>query len=390
MKRTSTLRAGSPSGIEFGVRFTKRSRRNQSHMTIEIQDTFAYRQQVERGELPDTYQYERMPETVRWQVIHMWEKWEEGASVPIVVDWEDIESTVACELGIECLSQRVKKMVLTAQTRPKRPYLQCKDFLLNDHSVDEHLTLVEYSFRSVVQSVDVVLGRLFSGYQRLDTVNKVLVRNKHKPEFDRFVDNIITTLNERFRRAGFGYRYESGQIIRISSEHIHAEVVRPALHFIETPGFEGPRSEFLKAHQLYREGQYEPAIVEACKAFESTLRSILSLRGTAVTPKASIRKLIGKLAVVGILPPSLIGTDLLQSLNSLASILARIRNQEAAHGAGSTARHSDDHLAALGLHVAASMIQFMVKAHETNPRGLDNPNPSIAVPPPARGRSSES
>jgi hypothetical protein len=39
----------------------------------------------------------------------------------------------------------------------------------------------------------------------------------------------VEKLNERFRRAGFGYRYEGGQIFRLDNEFLHQETTRPAL-----------------------------------------------------------------------------------------------------------------------------------------------------------------
>ena len=61
-------------------------------------------------------------------------------------------------------------------------------------------------------------------------------------------DAAIEELNERFRRAGVGYRFEAGMLMRLDSELLHAEVVRPALAYLHHKGFEGPRAEFLKAH----------------------------------------------------------------------------------------------------------------------------------------------
>ena len=40
-------------------------------------------------------------------------------------------------------------------------------------------------------------------------------------------DEAIDELNHRFREHGVGYQYESGQIIRVDSEFIHSEVVKP-------------------------------------------------------------------------------------------------------------------------------------------------------------------
>ena len=59
-------------------------------------------------------------------------------------------------------------------------------------------------------------------------------------------DAAIDELNERFRRAGVGYQFEGGQIIRVDSELVHREVVRPVLRYLHERGFEGTRDEFLR------------------------------------------------------------------------------------------------------------------------------------------------
>lgn len=42
-------------------------------------------------------------------------------------------------------------------------------------------------------------------------------------------DDALEELNERMKRAGFGYEYTDGVIVRIDEQYIHAEVVKPAL-----------------------------------------------------------------------------------------------------------------------------------------------------------------
>lgn len=86
------------------------------------------------------------------------------------------------------------------------------------------------------------------------------------------VKNAIAQINFRLRDASFGYQYESGQIVRIDSQFLHAEVTKPALTLLSKAGFEGPQAEFLTAHDHYRAGRYKESINEAAKAFESLMR----------------------------------------------------------------------------------------------------------------------
>ena len=139
---------------------------------------------------------------------------------------------------------------------------RCINFLLRDPSVDHVLDFIEVSFRFVNRIV-----RKFDHHQRREYGIRATA------------DASIERLNERFRLAGVGYRYEDGMILRVDSELVHSEVVRPALQFLNEPGFEGPQEEFLRAHSHYRAGRTKEAVTTANSAFESTLKAICDKRG---------------------------------------------------------------------------------------------------------------
>src|SRR5207245_1716762 len=93
----------------------------------------------------------------------------------------------------------------------------------------------------------------------------------------------IQELNFRLQQAGVGYQFESGEIIEVNSQYIHAQAVRPALALLLDPRFAGPHQEFLHAHECYRKARagnakgLEDAIATALKAYESTLKVICKL-----------------------------------------------------------------------------------------------------------------
>jgi hypothetical protein len=64
------------------------------------------------------------------------------------------------------------------------------------------------------------------------------------------------------------------KLIRIDSQYVHAEAVKPAIFLLQEAEFEGASEEFLKAHNHYSQGQNKEATAEALKTFESTLKSI--------------------------------------------------------------------------------------------------------------------
>ncbi|HEY6255150.1 MAG TPA: hypothetical protein VIY51_05090 [Xanthobacteraceae bacterium] len=102
----------------------------------------------------------------------------------------------------------------------------------------------------------------------------------------------IEELNERFRRAGFGYRYERGKIIRVDSELIHQEATRPALALLSDPRFAGADQEFRAAHDHYKAGEYKDCAVDALNALESTMKAICDTKGWAYQKGARASDLI--------------------------------------------------------------------------------------------------
>ena len=172
----------------------------------------------------------------------------------------------------------------------------------------------------------------------------------------------IQELNERFRRAGVGYQFENGKIFCINSELIHSEVVKPALHYLLTPGFEGPCDEFMSAYAHYRDGQMKDAITDANNAFESTLKTICAQRGWQISQGSRSSDLLKIVRGNGLLPDYL-DKSFDQLIATLKSGLPNVRNEEGAHGQGATPRVTPDYVTAYALHLSAAKILFLIEAH---------------------------
>jgi hypothetical protein len=125
--------------------------------------------------------------------------------------------------------------------------------------------------------------------------------------------------------------------------------------------------EFLKAHEHYRKGNQKEAILNAGKAFESTLKAICAARGWPFDPqKDGASKLIETVFGQGLVP-----TYLQNHFTALRSVLdsgvPTVRNKTSGHGQGPTPTAVPDYLAAYVLHVAASNIVLLVEAHLATP-----------------------
>ena len=219
---------------------------------------------AERGE-PDVFVYDAVPEVLKAQVERIlddaigryWGRGEigYGSSIPDNNDegWEFVRNQLCRGKGVRSLaSEREARADLIA-------------YLFRESDVDKWLDIIEMSF----WYISAALGKK-SAYER------------QKLTIELPPTEAIAELNTRFRHAAFGYRFETNLIVRVDSELLHAELVKPALLFLEDPRFAGAREEFLSAHA----GEHKDAITDANNAFESTLKAVCDLRRWAYPPGA--------------------------------------------------------------------------------------------------------
>jgi hypothetical protein len=174
-------------------------------------------------------------------------------------------------------------------------------------------------------------------------------------------DSAIEELNKRFRQHGIGYQFESGQLIKMSSDHVYEQVAVPAIRLLHAQEFAGVSKEFLSAHEHYRHGRFDSAIGEASNALESTIKTIFDRRKIPYDKHWTANKLIRKFFEADLTPEYLAS-----SFESLIKILQgppTVRNRESGHGEGSLPREIPPYLAEYALDSAAAGILFFVRAH---------------------------
>ena len=175
----------------------------------------------------------------------------------------------------------------------------------------------------------------------------------------------INELNERFRRAGFGYRYEQGNIIRVDSELTHQEITRPALQLLADPRFKGADEEFRAAHDHYKAGEYKDCAVDALNALESTMKVICDLKKWSYPPGARATDLIKVLRREGLFP-EFAEQSFDQLVATLKSGLPSLRNEAGGHGQGAEPVKIPIYIASYALNLAASKIRFLVEAFQAS------------------------
>jgi len=174
-------------------------------------------------------------------------------------------------------------------------------------------------------------------------------------------ENAVDEINYRLRQAGVGFQVEGDHLIRVDSQFVHAEVVKPALALLSGRGFEGPRQEFLSAHQHYRAGEHRQAVAMAANALESTFKAIFEQKGWEYNKGARISDLV-KVARARGLWPDYLDASFDQLLATLQSGLPKIRDNDASHGQGAKPKDVPAYIAAYALHLAASKIVFIAEA----------------------------
>lgn len=299
-------------------------------------DLFSKRQRRARGEVPDVYVYDKLPQELRVQIVHIIQD-------AFGVDnygthnsgkaYEFVKSTLCREYGLFELVER-----------PKSDDHSVFNFFLQEGSVERALDVVELCFK--------VVNKLIAedrAYQ-YNTVRKI------EPQ------DAVAELNERFREHGVGFQFESNELIRVDSEFLHSEAVKPVLIVLRGAGFQGANEEFLQAHEHYRHGRHKECLVDCLKAFESTMKSVCKLRGWVTQPNDTAKSLIATCFANGLVPAYL--DSQFASLRSvLESGVATVRNKNGGHGQGANPVAVPDYMARYALNLTATSILFLVDAH---------------------------
>lgn len=308
-----------------------------------IFDLFSKRQKKLRGEVPDVYTYDTIPNPLRVQIVHLWtdalgnpnEYYETYFKVGHA--YRFLVETLCREYGVFKLIDK--------DSYSERNYMEeLINFFLKENDNEKVIDTIELSFKYI------------------DGVTRDF-NYRHKHECSEIADKAISELNYRFREHGIGYQYSDSEIIRVDSELIHSEVVKPALKLLQGKFLAGAQQEFLKAHEHYRKGNTKGALNESLKAFESTMKAICDKRGWSYDPRDTSKKLIEICLNNGLIP-----SFWQQQMTSLRVLLESGvptgRHKLSGHGQGSKPVNVPMHIAAYVIHMTAAAIVFLCEAEQ--------------------------
>ena len=309
-----------------------------------IVDLFHKRQKKLRGEYPDVYQYDELPDKLKVQMVHLWDEtikadYSGGGWNPSSLNREHLKKCY------KSLCKEIGVFKLDEEDSDNEIYItyfeSISNYFLSEDNTEQALSVIELM---------------------MQTISSFAREYRYKVSIN--VDESINELNQRFREHGVGYQYENGQIIRVDSEFIHAEAVKPALQLLSNPIYKGAQEEFLKAHEHYRHGRYDSALTDCLKAFESTMKIIIHKRSWVCDKNAASKKLIDCCLANELIPK--FWTDQFNSLsNILTSSVGTPRNKLSGHGKGNDDIEVPEHIIQYVLHMTASTIVFLIKADES-------------------------
>lgn len=308
-----------------------------------IYDLFSKRQKKLRGEYPDVYQYEEIPQEFRIQIRHIItdtigrEYNSYGNSSTAKDIYQHIHKILSKEYGENSLKKYTNDSDADA----------ILNFFINTENYERCLDIIELSFR-------VIAGHVAKNYRNY----QYETASKQTP------DDAINELNERFKEWGIGYEFQNSELIRIDSQFIHSEAVKPVLILLANETFyKGVNEEFLKAHEHYRHKRYKECLVECCKAFESLMKAICEKRKWDYKPTDTASKLI-KTCFENKLIPAYMDNQIASLKQILESGVPTIRNKEGGHGQGAEITEVSEYLASYCLHLTASNLLFLANCEK--------------------------
>ena len=305
-----------------------------------IADLFSKRQRNIRPEAQGIRQDAPIPAPLRVQIVHILR---DLFGHKVIYDlngcletFGEIEQALCREYGLCILPTKPADLNTTPDAR-------VIDFLLHAQDQEKVLDVVEVSFH--------VLSRLRSNpeWQTLIPQEKV--------------DRAVAELNASFREYGIPFQYENGQIVRVESQFIHAQVVKPALALLSAQEYAEANAEFQKALEHYRKGETKECLNQCLKAFESTMKAICTRRKWPFKSKDTARELIDVCLKNGLTPP-LIHSHIRGVRATLARGIPTIRTRPPSHGEQVQFMDVPPHYASYMLHLTAATIQFFVESEK--------------------------
>lgn len=309
-----------------------------------IFDLFSKRQKKLRGDVPDVYMYDKIPDALRVQIIHIWQDTLGNNNDYFGYYQENVQS--AYKLIVDTLCREYGLFNLPSHNKHNnRMYLtELANFLLQEEDIEKIIDVIELSFK--------VISVYTKDYNYL-----------HRNNPFELIENAINELNYRFKEHGVGFQFVENEIIRIDSELLHSEAVKPALKILNQKNYKGAQEEFLSAYEHYRHGKNKESLNDCLKAFESTMKAICDKHKWHYKSGDTAKNLI-QICFDNNLIPSFWQGQFTSLRSMLESSIPTGRNKLSGHGQGTKPTIIPNYLVAYMLHMTASTLVFLTTAEK--------------------------
>lgn len=301
---------------------------------------FSTRQKEAKGEIPDIFTYGALPNPLRIQIVHI-------LNDAVGRDSVSYESQHYCFTLIRDILLKEHALFKLIKY-PNDPRHEVINYFLELDDGDKILDVVELSFR-VLQI----------------TIGQHQFKQYSNPQIN--PKEALEELNQRFKQHGIGYQFESGTLIRIDTQLIHNEIIKPALQLLSSKAYMGANEEFLKAHEHYKHDRYQECLVDALKALESVIKSICDSKGWTYQTSDSIKNLL-KIIFDKELLPAFMESEFSALRGLLEGGTSVVRNKLGGHGQGAELKNVPSYWARYALNTAASNILLLVEAADGKKR----------------------
>jgi AbiJ N-terminal domain 4 len=283
---------------------------------------------------PDVYTYDELPPFLRRQISQIFEECI-GSECP---SWDGI---------VRIMDREIESFSIVNYNT----YRDCMEYLSTSTDINGVLSLIELCARVMAHFASSVGYR----YGSEDPAEG------------------LVELNQRFLSAGVGYQFENGEIIRVDSQYVHAEVVKEALCLLSEPGFEEANTEFMKAHRHLREGNQRDCNTAALRAMETVLKVICDGKGWTYQKGDTVERLLAVVCGKGLFPDYL-GGYFTNLVGAMKAGVPKIRDRQGGHGAAPGDDPVPDHIAAFAIHLTAANIVMLVRAYRSLPSPKCDPS----------------
>ncbi len=181
---------------------------------------------------------------------------------------------------------------------------------------------------------------------------------------DDFFKNAIDELNLRLKQHRLGYEFVNNEIIVKTNTIMHHHVIKPALKLLIDEEFRGAEEEYLLAFEHFRKSENKDAILNAIKAFESTLKTICSGMGYTFDKDRDTAKKLISILENNSFYPTYLNNHITGIRSTLESGAPTLRNKKAGHGQGVAITTVTDEYVEYALNLVATNMIFLYKLYK--------------------------